>query len=380
MKRNLLGGVLSALLGLGGAVQAETPSLPASPYVLVDQAPCCAPEPKGCGGFTAGVGFYYITPRWNNATAYDTQTVSTAPGGILQGNLATTFIDTSADFAPRLWLEYTGDSGLGIRGSWWYLDTSTTQGTTVPPTLNPAPGFATQQIVTVPGLNRANDDILGFGAPFDQGVLQVLSAVPNSGLVSTIAIESQLTMNVFDLDLHQTLQGDLWQMTLGGGARYARIDQDFSASATTPSLNGSLQVQGLQLENLFEGVGPQLFLEAERRLGRRGLSLYGNFRGGILFGDKKLSYSQTSVITNAAGVVIQNAAVNRPTQDTANLPFLELEGGVQYKGSFNWGSPFVRVGFVGQNWFNAGNPSSTVINPDGDLSLYGLQVSTGLTY
>jgi len=58
------------------------------------------------------------------------------------------------------------------------------------------------------------------------------------------------------------------------------------------------------------------------------------------------------------------------------LPVVEIELGVQYQIHSDWGNPFVRAGIVNQTYFGAGNAASR----EGNLSLFGAQVSLGATF
>lgn len=84
----------------------------------------------------------------------------------------------------------------------------------------------------------------------------------------------QLHIDMDSLDVDLTLRERFrrWDLLISGGVRYGRNSY------------GSDTIFGPG-EARFEGVGPTFSIEADRRVGCRGLHLIGNFRGSMLFGD-----------------------------------------------------------------------------------------------
>lgn len=397
MKRTWLSCALGALLWQAGpspaqvieTVPGQTPSTIVSTVtgqtpVVIESTPYVENSGGNNGrrqtGFYVGGGFYYLTPRWGDARAFDIQTTFTPTGAANASTVSTstTFLDHDADFAPKVVLGYTGETGFGIRGSWWQLRSSAEQSATLP--ANGATGGTTTYLIVLPGINRAADDVtLGGGGTnnANQGVLSIASA---AGISTPIVISSRLELDVVDLEATQLFQSGPWNLLITGGARYARLDQSYSAIANSPAnpgVTGPIS-RSMQLSNVFEGVGPQLSLEVLRRLGW-GFSIYGNGRAGVLFGQRRLSSTiNIQDPQNAGGPINTTFTQARSDQDT--LPYVEFEGGLQYM--TNWGStsPFLRAGVVGQNWFNAGTPSSNAQTRGGDLGLFGFQLSAGLNF
>ena len=81
-----------------------------------------------------------------------------------------------------------------------------------------------------------------------------------------------IDMDTLDLDLTLRERFRRWDLLVSGGVRYGRNSY------------GSDTIFGPG-EARFEGFGPTIALEAERKIGCRGLRLIGNFRGSMLFGD-----------------------------------------------------------------------------------------------
>lgn len=120
----------------------------------------------------------------------------------------------------RYVLGYRGDSGFGVRGRYWSLD-----------------------------------DHLPFSPTFATGAM---------------SIDAQTA------DLEVTVQQVFRQMDLGlaAGIRYGSLQ--YGTIGATPLFSpGTLR---------FEGVGPTVSLDGQRRLGTSGLSLYGNGRASLLVG------------------------------------------------------------------------------------------------
>lgn len=367
-------------MGPGSAVHGGLPAgghAPTTGLSAVD-GPCGS---KG-GGWEIGAGFYYLKPHWSDSTAFvrTTRTVDPAGATVAQDVTSGT-LHNDPTFAPRVWLGWGTEDGFFIRGSWWRLENNTSLATSVGPSI---PGSSTRLVI--PSISAASDDILtgGFGVP-RQGVMVIDSAATGSGLVTPVSISSRFLLQVADLDLTQQFRFSMWNVRLGGGVRYARLSQSFQASADGPAVGFDLPPgfnlhQSLDLSNTFEGAGPLGVLEVGRGLGNFGLGVYGIARGGVLFGETRLAATQLVQVTNSLGVVTFTNPYQRTTFQRNSMPFLELEGGVEWARNFNPLTPFVRVGVVGQQWFGAGSPTQTANNKQGDLGLFGLQVSAGINF
>lgn len=187
-------------------------------------------------------------------------------------------------------------------------------------------------------------------------------------------------MNVGDLDfLRHARMADV-DLRFGGGVRYASLDQTYNAQTRGDLTNGGVLSQQLNLSNRFQGAGLQAILEMRRGFGATGFSVYGNARGGILFGENWVDRSQSVHIVDATNTTTSFSAASRGSSASDSVPFVDLEAGVDWAYQYGNVVPFIRVGVVEQQWFGVGSPVTTANNKGGDLGLFGLQVSTGLNF
>ena len=85
-------------------------------------------------------------------------------------------------------------------------------------------------------------------------------------------------------------------------------------------------------------------------------------------------------VTSSGGAVTLLSPFDRSSSSNCSRPFAEVEAGIDWSTSTRYGCPFARVGVVGQQWFNAGSPTSTINNKSGDLGMFGLQVILGVRF
>ena len=151
---------------------------------------------------------------------------------------------------------------------------------------------------------------------------------------------SSLDYNVFDVEFGRTWEVDPYlSLRAIGGVRFASIDA-----------NSSFRYDGLQAklaevrgQSGFDGVGPMAGLEARWAV-VNGLSLFGNARGGLLYGD----FIGSTLETNANGL-----SVNGDISDTSAgvAPFVSVALG----GSWRWKNVSLAAGYEVTQWFNVMN-------------------------
>lgn len=91
-----------------------------------------------------------------------------------------------------------------------------------------------------------------------------------------------IDLDVADLEVTQRERFRSWDLLLSGGVRYARYDQATRGVDTNLDFDIVSNVsEGFE----FEGVGPTVAIQANRRVGGRGFYLLGNFRTSLLMGD-----------------------------------------------------------------------------------------------
>jgi hypothetical protein len=325
---------------------------------------CAAPG----GGFSAGVGIYVLRPFFSNNPATTTTGSSFSSGG---PPFVSTSAATTRDFrydytvSPRLWLGYSGASGLGARLSWWRFDQ-----TAQADTFHQNPDFAHFTTIQAGGLSSSPP---GFG-----------------NITDFLAVKNRLFLDVWDFDLTQRWQGQNGWLLGGGGVRYLHISQSYNASLTqTASPFGSNFGGAFHASNNFDGAGPTLFLEGHRRVGGSGLGVYASARGAVLFG----SGHQTSLTLNqfsGTGFSFSSVSIIQGSHDPV-LPVVEGELGVEWsrqRGNYN---PFLRLGVVGMNYFNVGSATAAGTSTFGtfggsngtansNLGFLGVTITTGISF
>lgn len=450
-----------ALLILGSMLDSASAEEPAAalPDATMAARPLldCTPKPEctTSGHFTAGAGFYLLSPRWNGNSAFSTtQTQTTAVAGsaiagfnnvshqpaffvnpafvgvtdaeqtpvsatpvsVVSGSSSGTDFDYGVSFAPRVWLGYVTSSGLGAQISWWEFDQGSSRSAAAIASADPA---ATQTI-----FSSANAGGLSFSTAF-AGISAPVGA-------DSLFFDSKLRMNVGDLEATYAMELGRFAAQVGGGLRYAHIFQEYQAfrsntggtfvspplvTAAIGSSQFMLPGMGLnttitnnttvfgpasdsiQFSHRFDGLGPTVSADGRYRIGSWGLALYGDSRAAFLFGESKVSGFQdsvrvsqtttTSVTGNVGGTNTQIATISTafPTSTSTVtqaltsrhdhfVPVGELEIGAEYGHGMGPTWAFVRIGLVGQAWWNAGNSSSEA----GDLGLLGMTLTGGLNY
>jgi hypothetical protein len=323
------------------------------------------------GGIYAGVGIYILRPFFTNNPATTTTGSTSNFGGT---SSVSTFASSASDFrydytvSPRLWLGYSGASGLGARVSWWRFDQTATADTFHQ---NAGTNFTT---ITAGGL----------------------SSSPFGSTTDFLAVKNRLFLDVWDFDITQRWQGKNGWLLGGGGVRYLHISQSYNASLTeTPSSFGTTFGGAFHASNNFDGAGPTLFLEGHRRVGGSGFGVYANARGAVLFGSGR----QTSLTLNTFSssfvpgttTTFSNLSFVQASHDPV-LPVVEGELGVEWLGQRGNYTPFFRVGVVGMNYWNVGSATAAGTSPFGfpgggssgasnsNLGFLGVSLTTGISF
>jgi hypothetical protein len=325
-------------------------AIPTAPRVMAESSTCCPSHGflghrlfgpcghfhglfnhvgHGCGTWSAGAGIYLIAPNFETNPAVR---ISTATG------VATT--TTQRDFtwgsevAPLAWLAYTREDGWGVRGRWYNFDGDS-------------------------NVSAVHDGSAGLTLIFPDplGVI----GTPTVTTESTFDIQSNLRLDVWDLEATKSLQSGPWTLLVAAGVRYAHMSQDYNFVGVETATGDTAT---LRSGHNFNGIGPSFALESRRALGGNGLALYGNARGAVLFGTAK----QTAffALADAAGVVTASALNTAQQSDV--LPVGELEVGLEYGRQMGHVRVFAQAGFVGQVWWGAGNASNTAIFGSSDNS------------
>jgi hypothetical protein len=278
---------------------------------------------SGCG-WVGGVGLYWVKPNWSSNDAF------TRP---VPPNQTRNFaFGYDYEIAPLAWIGYVGDTGFGVRARWWEFDHSASV------TRGPVP-------VNLNGFFERN----GF-----------------------VSYANNLDLDVWDLEATQSVNLGCVTMVGSAGVRYAHIAQRLHrfvyARGAFVFGSGPVELDG----HNFDGYGPTLSLELRRAVGCSGLSLYGNARGSVLFGDELFDQSNFPVSQGDPTGATQFLASQWTTVSIA-----ELELGAEYRTMFNRSTmAFARAGLVGQVWQGVGN----TLDNEGTLGFYGLRTEIGINY
>ncbi|MCZ2344416.1 MAG: hypothetical protein LC104_21865 [Bacteroidales bacterium] len=346
-------------------------------------------------GWTAGTGLYVVQPYFQNNPAYTIFTQQTLDTTLDARNPQTLTLSETArrvdvrhtmSAAPLVWLGYENDNGLGIRVRAWGFQ----QGTSQTAVLSPFAGAFNvstangQSVIVASGLLNTVSSATPLGLQAFGDTLSIRYGPETTAFTVT----TKLALCVIDLEATQRFQSDDWGFLCSGGVRYANLDQSYNAY---DAQSGSpLELRTLQSTYRFQGGGPTAAFELRRTLGSRGFSAYGLCRGSIVFGEAEQNATFFGAQLRNDDPNPQSASESR----NRGIPILDLETGVEYRCPLGNTSFFGQLGFVGQQWFNAGSSSrSTLLNPattlrpvlggaplDSNLALLGLAVRLGLNY
>jgi hypothetical protein len=276
----------------------------------------CSPSPVACGGcqtggLYTGAAFVLAKPHFKEAFQ---ATVLDASGVF---NLVPFSYDY--DVTPRVWLGYAGGSGLGVRARYWQYDQD-------------APPFHSS------GLTAAQAHVVTVIFP------GIISATPPGEFLSVV---DSLEVHTTDLEGTQRVNLGCVSLVVGGGLRYALMQQQTRAAVTD---DGAVE-QALNWQRRFEGIGPLASVEISRPLGCRGLAVVGAFRGALLFGDKNLDRLELNGLGGGPPLVSLDGA-------SEVLGIGEVELGFEWTRQLaNGGSLQVRGTYEGQLWSDSGTPT-----------------------
>lgn len=289
----------------------------------------------GAAGYNWSVGFEwsFVKPRYSENVAF-TSLVS-------DGNSTDAFTDTEfnydLEFTPRVWLEIPASSSWSWRVSYWQFDEA-------PAATSASPVDAFDEI-THPGF--ADVDI--------------------SATIPTETFSATSSLNAYTIDLEALKQARLsgWQLGVGGGLRYASVDQTYLAQLN----DGAGDIGQIDYSQNLEGFGPTIFLSAKRPLFER-IQIVCAARGSLLFGDGQSNLFSSEDTTPST--------TSRVTNREDLLPISEARLGLEWTspkrpGSIQW---MLSTAVEGQVWSNAGNASSETA----DLGFFGFNFGSGMMW
>jgi len=383
MKNRFLPALIPFLFALttapvGAQPAIETPALPTISSLTEDHG-LVVPDAAvpSSGGVIGGASLYYLKPYFNNNTALTTVTGVGTPNPFRTDENFT----WNYNACPAVWLGWVSESGLGVRGRFFDFDQSSNS-----LSASRSPSNTGEVIAAPSGLALTGP----LNNPAGAGGAAVFGpAFGSPGIImgagfgqDQLTFNSNLKINVVDVEATQDWQtGQLWLQVSGGG-RYLHSSQDYTATLLNQADVGggatASESQRLQLGHNFNGGGITTALSVRRFLGDTGMALYGSVRGSMLVGISHENLSFTQIIVDPTGVVggNQNNIQGGTNSKDTLLPVTELEAGVEYTYRAGKLNPFFRVAAVDQTYYNLGSSTQTA----GNLTLFGVQFTAGLNY
>ena len=186
-------------------------------------------------------------------------------------------------------------------------------------------------------------------------------AVVASGEGNRLSTEYQVEFDNFDLEATRRLRAADWLLNLGGGVRFASLEQTYDAFASGERPGSATAASD------FEGSGPTVYAEFRRPIGQTGLAFLTSARGSLLYGDRE-GFARTS----------QGGVVNTAVFESDDLVPL---GEVQIGGEWSaWVNPatlfFTQAAFETQLWSGVGSAH----DPEGDVGFSGFNLTLGLEW
>ena len=255
-----------------------------------------------------------------------------SPNGDVQENLSFDYYAT-----PRLNLGFRGPNGLGVRARYWVFDQ-------------------------------------------DADPLQVTGGSRSQ--------TGSLNVRTLDLEATKALYGCGIHWELAAGVRYAKDEVSGAGQLSNVPFppnapQGTVDISGdFNLD--FEGIGPTFALEGRHRIGATNLSVVGNLRTSLLFGQQQYFASQ-----DISGLVTSSLTVDGEFQDKI-LPVIESQVGVEWRVPFGCGQFSARAMLEGQ-WWSSGSGGSDIFTPaainaqliplnDQDLAFFGGSFGIGYNW
>lgn len=288
---------------------------------IVESAPAHAPgyfngvESVGSSGFVAGADMAMLKPYLSN---YQRLRID---------GFDARFPHNDFEMTPRVWMGYVTATGLGVRGRYWQFDHH-------------------------PDAEKVSfDDDWG------------LPAGDEFSMVGRLKMES------IDGEIYQRVQMGSWSGNFGIGVRYGAIRHDsYLTYREWPAAAESTAVY-----DHLDSVGPTVLAELRRPLGGSNVSLVGNARGCLLFGEERFRRTDT----------LQTATAFSEERDTTML-IGEVQLGLEWSYPLSGGGRlFVQGLFEGQIWSTTGEVGGVDLElfgiGGGDLGMMGFSAGAGIS-
>ena len=363
LRKKWLALVAAALCGASNTIGAEEAAGPvftpvSAPVVeMVDNHQ----QPDNChSGLLAGGAIYIVRPYINNNAAF----ITTTGVGTANPTQTTETFDWNYHVAPAAWLGWTSQCGIGFRARYFLFDQDA-EG--LSGTLDAAAASQTT-ITPPPGLSPlVGAPPRGFQSP---GVI-----LQGGDGADTLAAHSSLKIQTIDGEAIFAHEWCHFGALFSVGGRCLQMRQNYFATLDNVPVAGTSEHSALSAGHNFYGGGPTLSLQGHWDIGRSGISIFGLARGSLIIGHSNFSAIFTEEIVDPVNGDQSNVAQNQSRENLV-LPIGELEGGFEYSRAIGRTRAFFRGAVVNHTYFDAGTAASR----DGNLSLFGAQVSVGLNY
>ena len=186
-------------------------------------------------------------------------------------------------------------------------------------------------------------------------------AVIAAGDGNRLQTDYQVEFDTFDMEATRRLRAADWLLNLGGGVRFASLEQNYDAFASGPAPGSANSASD------FEGAGPTVFAEFRRPIGQTGLAFLSSARGSLIYGDRE-GFARTS----------QGGVVNSAVFESDDLvPVGEVQIGGEWSA---WVNPatlfFTQAAFETHLWSGVGSAH----DPEGDVGFSGFNLTLGLEW
>jgi len=298
----------------------------------------CLVGPCGGMGWSVGFEWSFVKPRFSENVAFTTMD----DDGANNSTFSDTEFDYDLELNPRVWLGVAINNQWGWRVSYWQFDHD-------PAAVTTSPNINTFGEITHPAF----------------GDVDISTTIPTD----TFTASSHL--DAYTIDVEALKRGVLggWQIGVGGGVRYASLEQSYSAQLrnTGNNLRGEID-----FSHQLEGFGPTISLAASRPLARR-VKLVCVARGSLLYGD---GASRLFAREDVDLAPVDLMTTTRTTNREDLLPISEARIGLEWMSPKKSGSDFqwlLSTAMEGQAWGNAGNAASETA----DLGFFGFTLGAG---
>jgi len=285
----------------------------------------------------AGFELSFVKPRFSENVAFTRM----EGDGASSSSFNDTEFNDDLEVSPRVWLGLDLGPGWGWRFSYWQFD-QTPAGASGSPAEN---GFGE---ITHP----------------EFGDVDLSSTIPTDNFTALS------NLNAYTLDLEALKQASLnrWQLAVGGGVRFASVEQNYFAQLRN---TGNVLRGQIDFDHAIEGFGPTVSLSAQRPL-LGGLHLTCAARGALLFGD-----GRSRLVAGEDLDLANPFTTTRLTNRADLLPIGEARLGLAWmapkrdRSGWQW---LLATAMEGQVWHGAGNATSETA----DLGFFGFSAGVGV--